>query len=233
MNNSKFSLIAFVLLSVSVMAGKPQPLDLNNWAGGSQFSTYVEKQSLWINGALDPDHTVVNPTQNPRCLWDINENSRFQSRGFLAASAVTSRTDCQIWDATGGNSNWAGMQLQSTSPSLTISMCFVPGRCFTATPLYRSDIRLYVYSICAQAIYDAADPLVVEIVGSNGGTGVITTITRSVRNLTGREVKDAQADWGIASDIFTTPGCPDYPMRDSNGPIWPIQADYPWLWVAD
>ena len=240
--------IGLIICSVSLLSsGKPQPISFDRWTGGSQGHSIIDKQSWWLDSShVDPTHTVTNPgpvTFGRSCTWDINEHSDFSTiTGFIAAGTSTSREDCHVFDfdpvyscfgdvcsSRSFNSNWVGLQVYASSSNLVSTMCFQPqGDCFTATPVYDSTLKLYNYAICAQALYIPDDLAVIDIDGSNGGRGVPTIITRTVTNPTANTVKTAVAKWGLASDVITAPGCPEYPWRQ-----WPFQSSYPWRWIGE
>lgn len=242
-------LLALALLiatfQIQTLANRPQPLSLFTYTGSQQFDRHVDEQSWWLDGVtLDPQHTIVNPTN---CTWDINDNSTFTATGFLDGGATTSRSDCHIadikpvyvcnsgtcGDVSPSNVNWIGLQVLASEPTVTASVCLQPdGRCFTATPTYDASAKLYTSNICVAMLYDATDPAVVNIDGSQAldgtyGRGVPTTITRSVTNSGNRSVKTVWARWGLSSDVFTTYGCPAFPQFQL-----PRQRAYPFLWMA-
>lgn len=230
------------LSTVALVANRPQPLSLvQGVTGGGQLNYQIDKQSWWLDGThVDPDHRIVNPLAG--CTWDINDHNEYEARGVLIAGSSVNRTDCHVFDTNpfyacnsgtcawwSGPSNWVGLEGWSTSSALIATLCFQPqNRCFTATPIYvGGSAKLYRYDACVQAVYDPTDASIVEIAGSNGGRGLVTTVRRSVTNPTARDVKSVQVNWGLASDVFTTPGCPAYPLS-----TWAIQSEYPWRWVV-
>ncbi len=230
--------LACVVVSVSAR-GKVPPLDLNAGSGGGQRSLIIEKQSWWLGGGvIDPDHVVRNTTS---CTWDINDHMAYASEGYLGPGASSGRQDCHVFDFTpieacrsgvcmawSFPSNWVGMRVQASTTDVSVSLCFDPQDvCFTASPVYDKSLRLYTYDICAQAVYNPDDAAVGDIVGSNGGRGVPTRVTRTVTNLSGRTIRTITARWGLTSDAYTAPGCPSFPAS-----AWSLQRVYPWSWIG-
>lgn len=242
--------LSISVLSAVVTAGKPQPLDLTSYFGFNQGpGGVIEKQSWWLDGThADPNHTVINPgteTFGRTCTWDINDHSEFSTgTRFLGAGASTSREDCHLFDFDpvyrcdsgtcawwSGTSNWVGLRVDASSPDIKATICVAPqGTCFTVLPVYDVSTHLYVYSICAQARYAPDDPAVQDIVGSNGGRGMPTVVTRTVTNPTTRTIKTVTASWGLTSDVVTTPGCPSYATPSWT---WPTRDVYPWRWIGE
>lgn len=247
------ALLVAVCSGLTLMANAPTPLDLTLAVGSRSFHPVIDNQSWWLTGTItDPDHTVSNPFSG--CSWDINEISDYATWGDLAAGASSSRTDCHVVEFTpiyscqagycsakNWYTNWLGFQVRSKSAGVQVTMCFSPhGRCFTTTPIYEAASRVYVSKLCVQAKYTVDDPAVVDIPGSNWnggltiGRGVVTTITRSVMNQSSRNARDVQASWGLTSDVFTAPGCPNVPpyFSSTNPTLWPTQTEYPFRWVV-
>lgn len=84
---------------------------------------------------------------------------------------------------------WNVVELGSPSASLLVQVCYSPqGRCFPLAP--QAVDTGYRYSLCSHVVYEPDDPALVEIAGSNGGLGVVTTITASVQNQTSATVRD-------------------------------------------
>lgn len=235
-------LIALLLLCATVVpirASNPNRLDLSSFTGWGAFDGTIEKQSWWLDCChVDPTHHVENPLN---CTWDINDHNEEVANGnVLTAGTTTSRADCHVFDFNpiyacksgtcawwSGASNWVGIKVTSPSSGLSVTMCLQPqGRCFTAPEVYDAFLSQYSYSACVQAVYTPDDPAVVAIVGSGGGSGSVTMITRAVGNPTSGTIRNIRASWGVASDVVTAPGCPNYPTSQ-----WSIQSDYPFKWV--
>jgi len=239
---SKRIIVAVILILLSAMTvfgNRPQSVSFDQYTGFSQYTYTIEKQTWWLDGThVDPNHVVVNSTQNPRCTWDINEHSEFHASGYLPAGGSTAQTDCHVWDTNpiyscfsgicawwSGNSNWVGLQVYAPSNQLATSIC-TQGRCFDGTPVYSPKDRLYAYNVCVEVLYSPDDPAIIEILGSGGGLGAPSSIVRTVANPTGKDIKNIQINWGLASDVFPAPGCPAYPKSG-----WNIQDAYPFRWV--
>ena len=132
------------------------------------------------------------------------------------------RLICANWS---GVSNSFGARVVAPSDVLGVTICYsTPVRCFVLTPVYDPGQRAYVYANCSQAVYDPADPAIVDIPGSNGGRGVPTALTLTVANPASGTVRGITVMWGISGDVVMAPSC----VSPTNFP----NHAYPFSWTG-
>lgn len=214
------ALAVFAVVALPASGGGPQPL--GSWAGGGQHSGWIEQQAI----------TSTTPTNSfgRNCLWSVNDHELWESWGYLDAGSSASRDKCVVSDyphtAPYGMST---VGVFAKSPNLVVTVCFEPQtRCFSPAPVLVE--RQYRYTFCGHAHYDPSDPVMVEIPGSSGGRGIVTTVSTTISNPTDRRVRDVIARVGFASDISLFLGWPDavgclptFPYTD--------ESDYPFAWT--
>jgi hypothetical protein len=243
---------------------QPRPLYLPNSTGFTQFDSVLEKYNAYVwsdqyQGYViqpDPAKRIINP--NPNCTWDINDHlDRQANNGYLDPGQSSSVGQCMINDQNpiyhddgggsrwwGGASNWYGARILSSSAGLSVTVCYsIQGRCFTLTPVYSAADRGYNYRLCVQAVYNPADPALYVIPGStpdpvpdgaSPGWGVQTTVTLTVTNPTGRQVKGIVAFWGVSGDVSFPQGCPGLNGDGGTNPnsvTVSKQVAYPFRWL--
>lgn len=197
-----------------------------------QIDNLVEQQTDYPFPA-DSAEWTINPFDF--CYWDVDDHWQYLGRGYLPAGASVSLDQCFVSDPdsytrtiNGTTANWStprkylGVYLTAPSPDLVITVCYQPqGRCLSPGPV--GDGQTQTYQSCTQAHHESGDPALVEIPGSQGGVGVVTTITLTVTNPTSRKVQGILASTG-PSHLNTTAltGCQglgwddlvhDYPFR--------------------
>lgn len=215
------TLVALVLVLPASARGGPQPLGAS-WAGGQQETAWVAQQQI----------TNTTPTNPLACFWSVDDHGSWTSRGDLDAGASASRETCRVADYPDNSPyGFATVFVQSKSDELAVSVCHSQGRCFVSAPVWDPTARVFTYTSCSRAHYSSGDPLMQDIDGSLGGRGLVTTITTTVANPTGRKVRDVFAQVGYASDIAVflgwneARGClPTFPYVD--------RLDYPFEWTA-
>lgn len=231
---------AAFFMAESVGAGKQDPLDWLNASANGQSTLYVEQQNDWPLPD-DPALRVVNPL--PGCAWDVNDRLELVDRGYLDPGVTVTKQVCMIADhnptfrTVHGLSGWwssergrFGFDVRSSSAGLSVSACYQPqGRCFTASPVWDQLSRTYGWRLCSQVVYLPDDPALAEIPGSNGGVGVVSTVTTTITNTNGRRIRDVRAAVGVQDGSGLTgppigPGCADVPPTD--------HVDYPFTWDA-
>jgi hypothetical protein len=132
---------------------------------------------------------------------------------------------CANWSSP---SNSFGASITAPQNTLEVTICYEPqGHCFSLTPIYNANEKLYMYEGCNQAVYAPDDPAVIEIPNSNGGRGVPTVITLTITNSSTSNspkatVKNIRVEWGLSSDIFFAPSCVS-PGQLQN-------SEYPFRW---
>lgn len=142
---------------------------------------------------------VVNPTG---CLWDPDDSDHVVVSGYVNAGETATLTDCivanpdPIWMTSYGTTGWwhwaphpnLTFDVRAPSPGLIVTICYQPqGVCFTLPP--RATVDGYEYAGCVTGpIYNADSTAVQPVAGSNGGYGVMTTVTFNVRNPTGKRL---------------------------------------------
>lgn len=212
------------LLVMPASAGGPVSLG-TSWTGGGQHSSWIEQQQT-------SPTTPTNPFGGS-CFWSVNDHEFLESRGYLDPGVSISLSKCVV---AGFQSNVAPFgfstaEVVTRSPSLMLTVCYEPqGRCFSANPVLGPD-RLYHSTFCGRALYHESDPAVIEISDSFGGRGVVTSVTTTISNPTGKRVRDAIARVGLASDIAVflhwpdAVGClPEIPYVD--------RFEYPFEWAS-
>jgi hypothetical protein len=228
--------LSVLVLSAIAEGGKEQPLSFANATTGGASNVVIEQQNDW---PFPPD-PIVNSL--PGCTWDINDYLTLTTRGYLAPGAIVTKNVCMVSDynpvykTVNGMTTWWGSSrghygaaISAPSPDLNVTVCYAPqARCFHPSPVWDANAREYDWALCSQVVYVPDDPELVDIAGSNGGRGVVTTITFTLENPTARQVKGVSAGVGVASGAGlqnppVTPGCP-----------WPLPEktyDYPFSWV--
>ncbi len=225
-----------LLLLVGVGAakgGKDYPLDLAGGTGFSQRAAWIEQQ----DDAPQPADPIINPLAG--CYWSMNDHFTKRSFGYLDAGASVSRDTCVVSDFTpvyktvnGVTAWWStvtyglfGTLVRADSPDLTVTVCYQPqGFCTNPSPALVD--RSYVWKFCGEARYRWDDPALTDIEGSNGGRGVITTVTLTIGNPTGRRVRGVEAYATLSSDFIDEQGCVGWTSFPAN------QTPYPMLWTA-
>ncbi len=229
--------LLLLLVTRSMSRGPQQPLSWVGAGGDSAKNVVVEQQNDW---PFPPD-PIVNPL--PACFWDINDHLSLKARlGSLAVGAVVSKDLCMVSDYNPvtkvingvenpiyGERGHYGMSLVAPSDGIAVTVTYQPqGRTFTVLPDYNRAERQWEWGFCSQVVYNPDDPALAEISGSNGGIGVITTITLRLENTTGKLIKDVQPAVGVSSAAGlanppVTPGC--------TPPITGKVFEYPFSWV--
>lgn len=211
--------------------GGQQSLDLALAIGGYQSSAWIEQQDDWPM----PATPIVNP--DPTCTWSVNDHSDWSADGYLDPGATTTRSSCIVSDfnpvtatRNGTTATWnmapygfAGLSLLSPSSDLTVIVCYQPqARCFAPGSVYDVAVKQWRYTFCGRANYQPDDAALVAIAGSNGGRGVITTVTITLTNPTARRVRNLFARGGFSSDVTFPTAC---------NPV-PTQTTYPFTWAS-
>lgn len=230
-----------LLTTVTAAIAQQTPLDLANPSGGGQYDRVLEKYNVYPQ-PTDPSQLVVNP--GGYGTWDINDHLAFQSYGYLDPGASTSTTRQMVWGydpmyvSINGQlawwsspSPWYGADVTSSSPRLTVRVCYRPqARCFTLAPT-QVDTHAYDYKICGQVVYDPDDPALVLIPGSTPdplpygsapGEGVPSTVTVRVSNPTAHRIRSITAAFGVSSDAVFSSGCTEQHGAE--------QSSYPMTW---
>lgn len=222
----------------SAKGGKPVRFA---WQATEYRSTQavVEQQSDFV-GCCTPVDPVINPllVSPPLCAWDVDDAWHQFGGGDLAAGQTVSGTLCMVSDhnptyqCINEVCGWGSGQrarhsaaLGSPSAALIVQVCYSPqGRCFTLAP--QAVDSGYRYTLCSHVVYEPDDPALVEIPDSNGGLGVVTTITTTVQNPTGAAVRGnvlLHEVVGIGrSSIASLPPCAFN--------VYPTTYDYPFEW---
>lgn len=231
-------MLTSVAASGNPKSGKQQPLTFTTVTATSSWGSFVEQLNDWPA----PQDPIVNPL--PACTWDINDHlSLVTTDGYIDPGVTVAKSVCMVADfdpvykTVNGTANWwqsgrahYGLSVTAPSPDLTVAACYEPqGRCFNRLPTYDPSTRMYGWSLCSQVVYAPDDEALAEVPGSNGGYGVVETITATISNTTDRRVKDIVAGVGVTSAAGLanpprTPGCPD--------PLPPKTFDYPFSWVT-
>lgn len=240
------ALAAFlVLVSAAVARGGPGPLNFqfgSSFQQGPRFDP-IEQQSSYSDCCTTIQPDVVNGTvaAGQNCFWDINDHFWQMTTGYLDPGASTSSGYCFVEEPSsvyrclqGTCAYWSmqrhrvGTEVWSTSPDLLVTDCFtVPARCFTAAPVWDQTSKRYHYANCAWVIWrggTSPDPMVQPIANSNGGVGVVTQVTETVSNPTGRRVRDIQAAAGFSSDVVMEGGC--------HATLTSTHSEYPFGWLT-
>lgn len=219
-------LVAAVVVLVSAAGangGGPQPL-----AFGQSFDQYTP----WIK----QQQTAPGEPHNPfgsACKWSVDDQHWEMASGYLDPGASAVETKCVV-------SDWAFTHpygfstgyLISKSANVRLSVCFVPqGRCFEPVPIWLAVEKRYRSSFCVRAHYNPDDPLMTEIAGSGGGTGLVTTVTTTVSNTGGQRVRDIVAQAGFASDL-----APNFGWQSAEGCLLAEphvdRFEYPFEWTS-
>jgi len=238
-------------LSIPVRGGQQQPFSFQNTSGGSGQSDYPLEEYNPYPLPADRSIWIVNPIV-PACDWDINDHVQTNTfTGFLDPSGSSSDDTCMVsysyptystrygagaFGQAFGVHGLYGIAVVASSPGLTVTICYQPqNRCFTPQPLFVYQHKplnsYYTWTFCGHAVYtgDPLDATLVEIGGSGGGYGLISTITATVSNNSLAQVKGISARWGYTSDVTGVSGC----VFDNNGlpvPQPPANNDYPFIW---
>jgi hypothetical protein len=215
--------------------GKTGPLTLDGFAAQGQRSTWLEQQDDWPQ---PPDGVAKINSLSGQCWWTVNEHSYdFRRLGYLDPGASASASFCAVADfnpvlATrfGVTASWSnakygftGAFVYSDDP-VTLTVCFQPqARCFTAVSRWDASQRVYRSTLCSRANYSPADETLEEIAGSNGGRGVVTTVTVTVGNPGTRRIRSVDVRGGFSSDQVFPQGC--------DGPNQ-AQREYPFEWTT-
>jgi hypothetical protein len=222
------------------LAGKGGKVDPFTWGATVYRSTQavVEQQSDFV-GCCTPIAPVITNPLLPQCAWDVDDAWHQFGGGDLGAGQTVTGSLCMVSDHNpsyqcfDGVCGWGSGQrvrhsvsLGSPSAGLMVQVCYAPqGRCFTLAP--QAVDAGYRYTLCSHVVYDPSDPALVEIPNSNGGLGVVTTITTSVQNRTSATVRDnglLHELVGVGrSAVASPPPC-------AFG-VYPTTYDYPFEWT--
>lgn len=196
-----------------------------------QTDRIVEQQTDWAFPA-DPAEWVVNPYGV--CLWDVDDHWQYWGSGSLKPGESASVDLCvvsdpvSIYKTVSGVTTWYSQETKFIALSVTtaktagldVSVCYRPqGRCFYPHPVGSSPVT---YESCTQVRYGRDDPALSEIPGSQGGIGVLTTVTVTVTNPTSRTVRDVVA---AAGPSWLQAGSP---LPGCAGRVGAIVMDYPY-----
>jgi len=213
----------------------------------------VEQQSDWpwlpgtpFTNCSENDRCRINPTP---CSWDVDDHwLKIATDDYLDAGASVSEETCMVIDANpqyvsrngwltwwGGNRGKFSIALSAPSPTLSVEIRYEPqGRTFIANPLYNSENRRYEWYVCTKAWYTPDDSAPIPIPGSNGsivegsteGTGVVSTITATIRNTGSKTVRQISGSVAVVgTNDERTAGC-----HSELGLPW--QTEYPFRWMV-
>lgn len=236
------AIVSLVILALLVIAAKPsassgpQPLHFDSF-GFTEKQNPVEQYSdwPWLPGPLDcsaTEHCIVNPTP---CSWDVDDHWRKFAFGYLPAGGSASDVSCVIasqnpvYRTVSGTTAWWSTvndrftaQISAPSPSLMVTISWSPqGRLFTLAAVYDAATRLYRYGMCVRATYSPDDPALVLIPGSNASSvvgtvdalGLPSTITFTIANPTGKQVRNINGSIGMTgSAACALSGQSSYPF---------------------
>lgn len=199
----------------SANAGKTSPLSLG-LNGGGERQQPVEQWTDQFSGApgerwpLDRSQWVINPTG---FSWDVDDHwNSLQTNAELDATTTYTTSTKEVSDVDPSYSCiysmctwWSHGQrdfqvfTRAPVPGLVTSVCYEPqSRCFTPPVAFNPATRGYESGLCVKASYADTDPAVAMIPGSNGdydhvgplrGLGLLSTISVSFTNTTGRTIK--------------------------------------------
>ena len=189
----------------------------------------VEQQTPTTDATFPPTDHSVWVVNNTPCAWDVDDQwERFATDDYLDAGASVTVTDCTIaesnplWNENHGMWAWwsneprtLGIRIDAPSDNLLVSACFQPqGRCFSAAPSWRADLKRYEYHLCIAVSYDPGDPAIQTIPDSNGGLGVYTDRIVTISNPTGKQVRSISGDVAQIGYGPSAAGCAwfDYSM---------------------
>lgn len=212
-------LLVLVLAVPASAKGKPVALTLGVLPA-DQSTSWIEQQDDWPQ---PPEGEYVVSVFPPSCTWSNNDHYEWFETGNMAPGASSSRTFCTVSDfdpvlatRNGVTAFWHmaeyGFFGLSVSQGLNASVCYQPqGRCFQVARAF-----------CGRVHYDAGDANLVDIEGSRGGRGVVTSVTVTVTNPNAKRLRNVSVQGGISSDAIFPPGCETLP--DQN--------DYPFEWAT-
>ncbi|MES2970893.1 MAG: hypothetical protein V4702_01055 [Patescibacteria group bacterium] len=237
-----FAVVGTVMLW-QTFAASPTPLTFYA-PSNTQIDHIIEQQTTWVTGSTktppvsdDPSDWVVNPTSD--CTWDADDHWKLfvSTRAYLDPGKSAEHQAClvaetdPIYATHYGISAWwsnaprpIGTSITAASANLTVTLCYSPqGKCFTLVPRPAGTKGYYRYSGCIGVGYraDLQDPAIVEIPGSNGGKGVMTTATLKLANNTARQIK------GIGGVIEAIPWGVKPTLDECDLSARPYQRDYP------
>ena len=199
-------------LSYPVSAGKGNNIfvferDLSGHASGASIALVVEQQGgpecspPYADGV--PSTCVVNPFQDERCVWDVDDQYGWSANGILAAGESQSFSQCVIADDL---HRVLGGIVYSKLPDLIVTINVQPFDAtftLTARPSETYD-RLFEYRGCIVGpIVQSYYPDVVQVSGSNGGWGIFSPVIVTVTNPTDRTSRITSAHFEAGS---TAPG---------------------------
>jgi hypothetical protein len=159
-------------------------------------------QSLW----------VTNPTGMP---WDVDDFIDRLGTGPLDSGATLTDPLSYTADCDGaqcGPYRFVVVRASLPSSSVRLSVDITPGQSggvdsYTAAPpTWNAATKKWDYLLCQKTpSYPYGDPRLLPILGSNGGTGVPTSVTLTVTNA-GKALRSAVVTWGL--DSITSGVCP-------------------------
>lgn len=128
---------------------------------------------------------VVNPTT---CMWDTDDEFTYLGAGILGAGVTTSITECLYLS---GQSVAASTWISSPSPELAVTYAFTwPGGGYSVSVpgVWDKASRVYLYRACIRSPFlQGGEPI--EVPDSHGGIARPVTITVTVGNPTGHEMR--------------------------------------------
>jgi hypothetical protein len=206
---------------------------------GPSVQDPVEQETDWPF-PVDQSQWVINPFHLTPCSWDVDDSWEQHAQGTLNAGKSLTVHECTIaspkcyyrtvngltawWCQTAG---YLGTLLTAPSPDLSVSVCYPQGRCFTPAAYYDPAAGAYKYRTCTHVSYDAGDPALVTIPGSQGGTGLIQDIVVTVTNPTGHNARNVFSEVSAVgvpqiSGYGGASGCRD----QSNGSTFTTEYPY-------
>lgn len=222
-----FSLAAVLVavLVAPVGAAPPSSFDFLEGPGSGQRTAWIEQQDDWPK----PADFIRNSSG---CPWSVNDHLNWGPiQGYLDPGAV-SGSYCIVSDfnpvyaTRNGTTAWwsmaaygyFGLSLRTSLATHSVEVCYSPqGRCFPLSPTWDAAFKAWRWEFCGRASYAPDDPALVDIEGSHGGRGVVTTVTARITNTGTKRDRTVWGVTGFSSDVYFPAGC-EGPTHDEVEP---------------
>lgn len=166
-------------------------------AAGAQGFAFTVTTLVGTSGPVEQQPSVVNPGP---CLWTIDSRETWQAvPATLDAGASSSAAACLIADDA-----WhvASVIVHAPAPDLVVVISYgTPAETFQVAP-QPAAAGGYEYEGCVYGPTYSTVSALPEVPGSNGGHGIVTQVTVTVSNPTGRAVRKMDAEAEVASHGF-------------------------------